>query len=545
MSVMSSTAASVRARPAIAVPVLAVPAALYAVALFARLVAISLVHFPLTEGSAYYTAVARNVATGRGFVVDSIWSYATPPLTLPRPAFELWQPLASALAALPMPILGTGFGSAQLAFALAGALLAPLAWLVARDAAARLDIPAERRAWVAAAAGVLVAAGGPFVLATTLPDSTLPFTILAVAACVALPRALNGDRRFVVTLGVLLGLAYLTRMEAMYLGIVFAVFAWHTGLRGRRLTAVIGAVAGIGALVAIPWWLRNVAVFGTPAPGQITDNALITANQQIFDYGSRPTLADFLAQGPLTIAANVAQALWHDFFDVLLVPGNVVAVAALVAIAVGWRRRGTLRGSPLLALLAYGALAYVVTSVVFPVATLWGTFEHASGPLMVAFAVVAAIGGDAFVARVRQWRSWPRPNAGMAPAALAAVVVAMTLLQVTLAGAQAATRQHQIAAVAATLSDNGFATAGTAPVITDRPLWLADALGTPTLVMPQNGAASVAAVARAFGAQYVVIVDGPLPGATGAETAPCFEPLPIAAPIEAPQMRVLRSTREC
>ena len=141
MSVMNATAVARRER-AIAVPALAVPVALYGVALIVRLVATAIVTFPLNEGSAYYVAVARNLATGRGPVIDSIWSYATHPQTvLGRPAFELWQPLASVLAAWPMTFLGNTFASAQLGFAVVGALLAPLARLVARDAATDFDLP--------------------------------------------------------------------------------------------------------------------------------------------------------------------------------------------------------------------------------------------------------------------------------------------------------------------------------------------------------------------------------------------------------------------
>ena len=39
-----------------------------------------------------------------------------------------------------------------------------------------------------------------------------------------------------------------------------------------------------------------------------------------------------------------------------------------------------------------------MTSLLFPVATLWGTFEHAAGPLLVGLLVAAVLGADAFVA---------------------------------------------------------------------------------------------------------------------------------------------------
>ena len=95
----------------ISLAAIAVPAALYAIAVSVRLVAVAQIGFPLTEGSAYYVAVARNLVEGRGLVIDALWSYATPPLTLPHPAFELWQPLTSLIAAVPMAIFGTDLRS--------------------------------------------------------------------------------------------------------------------------------------------------------------------------------------------------------------------------------------------------------------------------------------------------------------------------------------------------------------------------------------------------------------------------------------------------
>jgi 4-amino-4-deoxy-L-arabinose transferase-like glycosyltransferase len=541
MSVIEAMAIRTQRR-ALAVPTLAVPVALYALAIMVRLFAINVVTFPLNEGSAYYVAVARNLVAGRGPGGACNMIDAPPPLNLPRqPACEMWQPLASVLAAWPMTLFGPGLASAQLGFAAAGALLAPLAWLVARDAARRLELPDNRQRYVALGAGLVAAVAGPFVLTAAIPDSTLPFTVLAVAACVVMPTAVKGNTNAVLAVGLLLGLAYLTRMEAIYLGVVFVGLAWLSGVRGRSLAGRIGAVAVVGGLVVAPWWLRNVAVFGTPMPGQLADNAFMTANEQIFNYLSRPTLADFVAQGPATIAAHIGQALWHDFVDVLLLPGNFVVAGALLTIVVGWRRWRALAGSALAALLAYGAIAFVVTSVVFPVATLWGTFEHAAGPLLVGFAVLAVIGGDALVARIRGWRAWPRPNAGMAPAALTAVVLAMAVLQVVLAGVQARARQVQISGVAAAVRD---VAASDDALISDRPLWLGAALNVPTLALPRDGSAAVAQVAQRFGADLVVMVDGD-DGATGAVEGPCFEKLPVVAPADAPKLAVMRLTEQC
>ncbi len=75
--------------------------AVFAVALVVRILAASLIGFPKPEDTAYYVGVARNLVEGRGLVSDALWSYGTPPLEFPRPAFEVWLPLPSLLAAVP------------------------------------------------------------------------------------------------------------------------------------------------------------------------------------------------------------------------------------------------------------------------------------------------------------------------------------------------------------------------------------------------------------------------------------------------------------
>ncbi|MEP7379057.1 MAG: hypothetical protein ABI725_05780, partial [Chloroflexota bacterium] len=409
--------------------------ALYGVGLVAQLTVASVVNQPLTEGSSYYVAVARNLVEGRGLVVDAIWSYATTPLVLPRPAFELWQPMASFVAAVPMAVLGTGFDAAQIGFALLGALLAPLAWLVARDAALRLALPERRAQSVTVGAGVLTAISAPLLLAAAAPDSTLPFAVAGVCACLLVPRAVGGNRAALVGVGITLGVAYLARMEAVWLGVTFLAAAYLATHSVRR-AAMLGAGAAImAALVAAPWWLRNLAVFGTPLPGQLADNALMTRNEQIFAYVDRPTLGGYLAQGPATIAGNIGAAFWHNLVDVLVVSAGPIALLGLLTAVVGLRWRDVRPVGALAVLLGAGAITFAATSVLFPVATLWGTFAHAAGPFHVGLVVVAVIGADAFVARVREWRSWPRANAWLAPAGLA--LIGLPIAALALAGAAA------------------------------------------------------------------------------------------------------------
>ena len=155
-----------------------------------RLVAASAITFPATEGSAYYVDVARNLVQGHGMVSDAIWSYATPPLVLPKPAFELWLPMASFASAASMAIFGTSFSAAQLGSVVLGAFIAPLAWAVGREAARVSGLSPVRASAVAAGSGLIAAVLGPFVVGTAVPDSSTPFLVFGVLAALLMPRAL-------------------------------------------------------------------------------------------------------------------------------------------------------------------------------------------------------------------------------------------------------------------------------------------------------------------------------------------------------------------
>ncbi|MFI5253968.1 MAG: glycosyltransferase family 39 protein [Candidatus Limnocylindrales bacterium] len=485
-----------------------VPVGLYVLALLIGAIAASRVTFPPTEVSAYVLGVARNLVEGRGLVSDAVWSYASGPYILPRPAFDIWQPLPGLLAALPMAVAGTTFAAAQASSILLGAALAPLTWWIARDAAARNGLGGTRATVVAVGAGIVAAAFGPFLTAMAGPDSFVPFTVFVVAGCALMPRALQGGRWAGIGLGLALGLAYLSRQEALWFGLAYLVLA----LESRR--TAVGALRWpvlAGALVAVPWIVRDALTFGGGGLSQTLENAWLRSNTDIFAFAQRPSLATFLAQGPGTILGHIAAGLAHDVVDVLLVAGAPVGIVGLVALVVLWKTPVLHVRSPLRALLIGGGITFAVSSVVFPVATLWGTFQHADGPLLVALIVATALGLDALVARVRAWRGWSRENAWLAPLATLALSVPIAALSVTLLAAGATAEAGRMADLRAALP------ALDGPIVTDHPTWVSMTLDLPALARPAEDAASITRLGATFGAHWLLWLDdaaGPPP--TGA-----------------------------
>jgi hypothetical protein len=181
------------------------------------------------------------------------------------------------------------------------------------------------------------------------------------------------------------------------------------------------------------------------------------------------------------------------------------------------------RVTTLSVLLVSGGITFLVADVAFPVATEWGTFLHASGPLLVGLSVAAVLGLDAVVARAARRRAWSRPNAWLGPVAVVAVAMPLLALQVGIVSGQSQALAGRVAGVAAevrsTLDAAGLSDPTPAPpaqhalVISDHPIWLATALGQPVIALPDEPPEDLGRLAADFGSRYVVVFDerGPYP----------------------------------
>ena len=318
----------------------------FGVALVVRIWFASQIPFPELQDAAYYFGVARNLVEGRGLVTDSIWSYQTPPLVFPRPAFEVWLPLPSLLAAIPMAVLGATFAASQVSAVIIGAIVPVLGWRLAADVAAERELSPERSRTLAIGTGLVCAVYLPLLIHSALPNSTMLFTVLALTACLLMSRVARSDGpvgltdRRVVALGLVIGLAALTRNEAIWLGFIWLLIAWRA--HQLRLVVVVGAVS---LLVFAPWAIRDWLVFGSPLPGQAVANAFSVTGLDIFAWNDPPSLSRYLAVGPARLIEMRVEGFSHNLLTVLLLPGVPLSLIGLVALPVAgaWSGRPTRR----------------------------------------------------------------------------------------------------------------------------------------------------------------------------------------------------------
>ena len=500
----------------------------FAVALGVRLLAAAIIDFPKPEDTAYYVGAARNLVEGRGLVSDALWSFGTPPLVFPRPAFEVWLPLPTILAAIPMALfagpapipLDAAMRTSQVVPILAGSIVSVLAWRLAADVALERGLSIERGRTLALGTGIASSVYLPLVLGAGL----------LMTRVLQAPRGGRWRDPRLMGIGLLLGLSALTRNEAVWLALVWAWLAWRLRDEPRpvrlRLIAVVAVVA---VLVFAPWAVRNWVVFGNPLPGQAISNAMSVTGFDIFAWNDRPTLSRYLAVGPAGLLEMRLTGLAHNLFNVLLLLGVPMSLIGLVALP--WQGRGR----AVRPILLVSLLTFLVTSLLFPVATTWGTFLHAAVPAHVLLLLSGLGALDAGIARLGRRLGWDKPVAWLGPllAIFASLLFSVALLPSFGGGGRATERQYEV--LARQMAATGAPFDDSAPVIHDFPIWLAETERVRSLALPNESPSDVLDLANEFGARWLIstgddhgawpaILDGSDPAAA------CFEEVLLPVP---------------
>jgi len=396
-----------------------IPILLYGLALAVRLLLIWHFPDPAYPDSFYYVDVARSLAAGHGFSVDLVWIFpevggvlpANP--VLPIPSNAHWMPLASLIQVPFLMVFGNVAWASALPFALIGATAAPLTWAVARDAGAR-------RA-VSIGAGFLTAIPLLSLAYMVQPDNFSLFQPLVVASLWMGARGLKGSPRSFALAGLLAGLATLSRNDGLLvlvaLGIAWLWDRWrarrkslgggadHADRRTRPAIPMAAALACVGlfVLVMAPWWLRQLAVFGSISPSSTSGRVFFIRDIGEWNSITTPaTLGHLLGMGigPF-LATRVGGLVAAVMIFTTLVAGFALAPFMVVG---GWARRRSLDFGPFF---LYGGLLFAFSALVSAVHVPGGTFIH-SAVALAPHAYILALEGIAIAvgwiaARRRAW----------------------------------------------------------------------------------------------------------------------------------------------
>lgn len=181
-------------------------------------------------------------------------------------------------------------------------------------------------------------------------------------------------------------------------------------------------------------------------------------------------------------------------------------------------------------------ITFLVTSLLFPVATTWGTFLHAAGPVQVLIVLSALLALDAGIARLGARLGWTRPVAWLGPTLgiFGSLLFSAVLLPGFAGGSrETATKFEELGRRMAAIGHPLDASAG--PVITNFPIWLAETSRIPALALPDEPPSDVLDLAHApaFAGTHLLILiggdHGRWPGILDTPTpgAECFRELDL------------------
>ena len=146
--------------------------------------------------------------------------------------------------------------------------------------------------------------------------------------------------------------------------------------------------------------------------------------------------------GPARLVEMRVEGLAHNVFNVLVFLGIPLSVIGILALP--WQARDR----ALRPVVLVSAIAFLVTSLLFPVATTWGTFLHAAAPVHVLI-IVSALGAlDAGLARLGRRMGWTRPIAwlGAVLAVGGSALFAVALVPIIAAQARDTARTYAVLA---------------------------------------------------------------------------------------------------
>lgn len=405
-------------------PAMAVPMLLFLIALAARLVTAALFGDPAYPDSFYYVNVARELATGHGFSVDFIWNFVevggrlpdASAAVLPIPSNAHWMPLAALVQVPFILLLGPTSLASALPFWLCAAAVAPVTWWIARDAGLTR--------FQAACGGLLAAVPGAAAPYLAQPDNFALFMLLGALSLWACARGLRGDRRAFALGGLCVGLATLSRNDGVLLGVPFAL-AFALDLARRPRAARIGwrpaIVCALGFLLVVsPWFLRQLAVFGSLSPSAANGRILwITDYRQLYSVSSETTLSTFLGQGAWPLLVSRAGGLVAALGIFAGMP--LLAFLAPPTAIGAWLRRRDPNFAPWL---VYAVTLFCFSALLFAVHVPYGTFLHSAVALIPHAYLLALVGLAAVVAAIARRRSnWHAPRATRVFSAMVVAVV--------------------------------------------------------------------------------------------------------------------------
>lgn len=286
-------------------------------ALVERWAAAGQARFPGHADPAFYFSLAKNIATGRGPVIDYVWHFWVSQANLTHFGADYWMPLPSVLMALAMTVWGpTAIVGARVAVCMSLAL-AGTVWVLSRA----LGTPR----WASLAASCTAFLALPVAHFSVQTDASLFYSVFVLLSLSFGIQSRDGREWRVLVAGLFSGCAHLCRNDGLLVlvSLIGAHLLWQSAGLRRRI-----ALASVGHLVVLaPYAVLLFRSTGRllPAHGALP---FVIDYEDLYRLPPGPSFADLVRMGlwdALLLRQRASVDRAFDFVrDVLGLPGLVL-----------------------------------------------------------------------------------------------------------------------------------------------------------------------------------------------------------------------------
>jgi membrane protein CcdC involved in cytochrome C biogenesis len=348
----------------------------------------------------YYLVMSRQIFLGKGGFEPFIWNYLGSPTGLPAPAFTYWMPLSALVGSLGMyAARSEELINARFVFLFIAAAIPPLT--------ACLSYELNHKPRHALVAGILGLLSGFYLPYFTVTDSFSLYMLLGGLIFIILLRQ-KKDYSFksLIILGSLTGLMHMARADGfLWLIILVGVIGWSLYKQGSQPKQIVLAALLLGTgyiLVCLPWYWRNLAVFGSLFPPGNSAALWLTKYDEIFSYpASLLSFDTWIESGLQEILRVRAWALTQNLQSVIAVQGSIILIPFIFLGLWHYRKKLAVQAGILYWLCLFG-----VMSLLLPFPGVRGSFFHSgSGVQLLLWAMVPA-GFDEALSLGVKYRNW-------------------------------------------------------------------------------------------------------------------------------------------
>lgn len=459
----------------------------------------------------YYFAGGLQLIRGNGFYEPYLWNYLADPQALPAPSHAYWLPLASLLASAGMLLTGQAtFTAARIGFILAASLVPPITSVLA------YRITSERP--LSLLSGLLACFSIYYAPFLPVTDNYGIYMLLGASFFLLLSSLLESPKRpFAIffCIGLISALFSLARSDGLlWLGMSILVAVWYASIKQSsfstnrylsrsfflQLSSFSFFILFGFLLLIIPWYVRNVTVFGTlMAPGGSRALWLTSYNDTFLYPASQLTMQYWLASGWSAILLARLTALGTNLLNAFAAQGGIFLFPFIV---VGiWHLRRDIR-------VRFAGLSWVLLlvamTIVFPFAGPRGAFFHSGAALQPMWWTLAPVGLDALITFARTRNLFDHRAFIIFRASLIGIAILMTGLIFAMRVLPNWEREdgHYIAVETLLIQQNIPADA---IIIVRNPPGFHAVTNRSAIVIPPGGVPAILTVAEQFSADYLLL----------------------------------------